>query len=63
MPPPSELLSYYSERMTRDRRYDQVLADVGLPGAQWRLGVDRYPNQLGQSDLKAVARGWLKFIQ
>ncbi|KAL4336832.1 hypothetical protein AHAS_Ahas12G0049600 [Arachis hypogaea] len=63
--PPSNppRLDAYDERRSRDQRYDHKLEDICLSGAQWRMGVDELPNQLGQSGLKPVARGWLEFIQ
>ncbi|KAL4307015.1 hypothetical protein AHAS_Ahas16G0236000 [Arachis hypogaea] len=52
----------YNERVNRDRQLDQVLANICIPGAQWRLGSKRRSFQLKSSDLLSLARGWLDFI-
>ncbi|KAL4329560.1 hypothetical protein AHAS_Ahas13G0312300 [Arachis hypogaea] len=44
LPPLNPHVHDYSERMNRDRRYDQVLADICLSGAQLRMGVDGHLN-------------------
>ena len=53
----------YTRRVNTDERLDQVLADIWVPGAQWRRDAQGKPYQLGRLDLKPVARGWLEFIQ
>ncbi|KAL4369826.1 hypothetical protein AHAS_Ahas06G0004600 [Arachis hypogaea] len=63
LPTPTPLHQDHDKRMDKDRRYDQVLVDICLLGAQWRMGVDGYLNRLRRNVLKPVARGWLEFIQ
>ncbi|KAL4345077.1 hypothetical protein AHAS_Ahas11G0242300 [Arachis hypogaea] len=46
----------YTKRVNRDQRPEQILADICLPGAQWRLNSEGQPGQLGRHDLKPVAR-------
>ncbi|MED6226242.1 hypothetical protein PIB30_101648 [Stylosanthes scabra] len=54
------------ESMTRkehDQQLDQVLADLCIPGATWKLstGQMRVPIQLRRQELNPVARGWHEF--
>ncbi|MED6214390.1 hypothetical protein PIB30_102530 [Stylosanthes scabra] len=46
-----------------DQQLDQVLADLCIPGATWKLstGQLRLPIQLRRQELNPVARGWHEF--
>ncbi|MED6152250.1 hypothetical protein PIB30_090137 [Stylosanthes scabra] len=46
-----------------DQQLDQVLADLCIPGATWKLstGQLRVPIQLRRQELNPVARGWHEF--
>ena len=52
----------FNRRMANDKRLDQVLEDICLPGTKWITNSKGVPNQLKRGDLKPVARGWLDFI-
>ncbi|MED6177983.1 hypothetical protein PIB30_103305 [Stylosanthes scabra] len=45
------------------RNLDQVLADLCIPGATWKLSIGqlRVPIQLRRQELNPVARGWHEF--
>ncbi|KAL4393714.1 hypothetical protein AHAS_Ahas02G0079600 [Arachis hypogaea] len=49
--------------MHRDQQLDQVLEEICIPGAQWRIGLEGTPNQLKSTDLLPMAKGWLDFIR
>ncbi|MED6115934.1 hypothetical protein PIB30_095439 [Stylosanthes scabra] len=53
----------FETRKERDQQLDQVLADLCIPGATWKLstGQLRVPIQLRQQELNPVARGWHEF--
>ena len=53
----------YTRRVNFDQRLDQVLMDICVEGAQWKIDSKGKPIQLRRLDLKPVARGWLEFIQ
>ena len=53
----------YTRRVNFDQRLDQVLMDICVEGAQWKIDSKGKPVQLRRLDLKPVARGWLEFIQ
>ena len=53
----------YTRRANFDQRLDQVLMDICVEGAQWKVDSRGKPVQLRRHDLKPVARGWLEFIQ
>ncbi|QHO24029.1 uncharacterized protein DS421_12g368760 [Arachis hypogaea] len=53
----------YTRRVNFDQRLDQVLMDICVEGAQWKVDSRGKPVQLRRPDLKPVARGWLEFIQ
>ncbi|QHO16571.1 uncharacterized protein DS421_10g304660 [Arachis hypogaea] len=53
----------YTRRVNYNQRLDQVLMDICVEGAQWRVDSKGKPVQLRRLDLKPVARGWLEFIQ
>ncbi|MED6128505.1 hypothetical protein PIB30_098601 [Stylosanthes scabra] len=50
----------FETRKEHDQQLDQVLADLCIPGATWKLraGQMRVPIQLRRQELNPVARGW-----
>ncbi|MED6224570.1 hypothetical protein PIB30_085371 [Stylosanthes scabra] len=54
----------YSTRLNSDQRLDEVLQDLCIPGATWKLssGQPAQPIQLRRAELTPVARGWHEFI-
>ncbi|MED6226755.1 hypothetical protein PIB30_106828 [Stylosanthes scabra] len=50
----------FEARKEHDQQLDQVLADLCIPGATWKLstGQLRVPIQLRRQELNPVARGW-----
>ena len=53
----------YTRRVNFNQRLDQVLMDICVEGAQWKIDSKSKLVQLRRLDLKPVARGWLEFIQ
>ncbi|KAL4321333.1 hypothetical protein AHAS_Ahas14G0100000 [Arachis hypogaea] len=53
----------YTRRVNFNQRLDQVLMDICVEGAQWKIDSKGKLVQLRRLDLKPVARGWLEFIQ
>ncbi|MED6189927.1 hypothetical protein PIB30_100786 [Stylosanthes scabra] len=53
----------FETRKEHDQQLDQVLADLCIPGATWKLstGQLRVPIQLRRQELNPVARGWHEF--
>ncbi|MED6165604.1 hypothetical protein PIB30_101189 [Stylosanthes scabra] len=53
----------FETRKEHDQQLDQVLADLCIPGATWKLstGQMRVPIQLRRQELNPVARGWNEF--
>ncbi|MED6129231.1 hypothetical protein PIB30_105928 [Stylosanthes scabra] len=53
----------FETRKKHDQQLDQVLADLCMPGATWKLstGQMRVPIQLRRQELNPVARGWHEF--
>ncbi|MED6115979.1 hypothetical protein PIB30_095854 [Stylosanthes scabra] len=53
----------FETRKEHDQQLDQVLADLCMPGATWKLstGQLRVPIQLKRQELIPVARGWHEF--
>ncbi|MED6117201.1 hypothetical protein PIB30_107803 [Stylosanthes scabra] len=53
----------FETRKEHDQQLDQVLADLCIPGATWKLstGQIRVPIQLRRQELNPVARGWHEF--
>ncbi|MED6178592.1 hypothetical protein PIB30_109098, partial [Stylosanthes scabra] len=53
----------FETRKEHDQQLDQVLADLCIPGATWKLstGQMRVPIQLRRQELNPVARGWHEF--
>ncbi|MED6166234.1 hypothetical protein PIB30_107066, partial [Stylosanthes scabra] len=54
----------YKTRQAMDQRLDEVLADLCIPGATWKLssGQPAVPIQLRQNELHPLAKGWQEFI-
>ncbi|MED6200647.1 hypothetical protein PIB30_087285 [Stylosanthes scabra] len=53
----------FETRKEHDQQLDQVLVDLCMPGATWKLstGQLRVPIQLRRQELNPVARGWHEF--
>ncbi|MED6173118.1 hypothetical protein PIB30_056286 [Stylosanthes scabra] len=53
----------FETRKKHDQQLDQVLADLCMPGATWKLstGQLRVPIQLRRQELNPAARGWHEF--
>ncbi|MED6226807.1 hypothetical protein PIB30_107407, partial [Stylosanthes scabra] len=53
----------FETRKEHDQQLDQVLANLCIPGATWKLstGQMRVPIQLRRQELNPVARGWHEF--
>ncbi|MED6128178.1 hypothetical protein PIB30_095117 [Stylosanthes scabra] len=53
----------FETRKEHDQQLDQVLTDLCIPGATWKLstGQLRVPIQLRRQELNPVARGWHEF--
>ncbi|MED6223907.1 hypothetical protein PIB30_078688 [Stylosanthes scabra] len=51
-------------RQYEDQRLDEVIREICMPGAQWKMSSSQppYPIQLRRQDLTPVARGWAEFI-
>ncbi|MED6165072.1 hypothetical protein PIB30_096101 [Stylosanthes scabra] len=49
--------------IVKNKKLDQVLADLCIPGATWKLSTVqlRVPIQLRRQELNPVARGWHEF--
>ncbi|MED6139530.1 hypothetical protein PIB30_084654 [Stylosanthes scabra] len=54
----------YTTRLNSDQRLDEVLQDLYIPGATWKLssGQPAQPMQLRRAKLTSVAHGWHEFI-
>ncbi|MED6189024.1 hypothetical protein PIB30_091575 [Stylosanthes scabra] len=54
----------YKTRQAVDQSLDEVLADLCIPGATWRLssGQPAVPIQLRRTELHPLAKGWQEFI-
>ncbi|MED6162313.1 hypothetical protein PIB30_069178 [Stylosanthes scabra] len=54
----------YKTRQASDQRLDEVLADLCIPGATWKLssGQPAVPIQLRRTELHPLAKGWQEFI-
>ncbi|MED6224871.1 hypothetical protein PIB30_088355, partial [Stylosanthes scabra] len=54
----------YTTRQNSDQRLDEVLQDLCIPRATWRLssGQPAQPIQLRRAELTPLARGWQEFI-
>ncbi|MED6215444.1 hypothetical protein PIB30_113753, partial [Stylosanthes scabra] len=51
-------------RQFEDQRLDDVIREICMPGAQWKMSSSQPPNpiQLRRQDFTPVARGWAEFI-
>ncbi|MED6176498.1 hypothetical protein PIB30_088768, partial [Stylosanthes scabra] len=54
----------YTTRQNSDQRLEEVLQDLCIPGATWRLSSSQraQPIQLRRAELTRLARGWQEFI-
>ncbi|MED6135497.1 hypothetical protein PIB30_047111 [Stylosanthes scabra] len=54
----------YKTRQALNLRLDEVLADLCIPGATWKLSSSQppVPIQLRRTELQPLARGWQEFI-
>ncbi|MED6200932.1 hypothetical protein PIB30_090102 [Stylosanthes scabra] len=54
----------FKTRQYEDQRLDEVIRDICMPGAQWKMSSSQppHPIQLRRQDLTPVARGWAEFI-
>ncbi|MED6139499.1 hypothetical protein PIB30_084416 [Stylosanthes scabra] len=54
----------YKTRQAMDQRLDEVLADLCISGATWKLssGESTVPIQLRRTELHPLAKGWQEFI-
>ncbi|MED6117194.1 hypothetical protein PIB30_107747 [Stylosanthes scabra] len=54
----------YKTRQALNQRLDEVLADLCIPGATWKLSSSQppVPIQLRRTELQLLARGWQEFI-
>ncbi|MED6162889.1 hypothetical protein PIB30_074722, partial [Stylosanthes scabra] len=54
----------YTTRQATDQRLDEVLAELCIPGATWKLSSSQpaVPIQLRRAELFPLARGWQEFI-
>ncbi|MED6189956.1 hypothetical protein PIB30_101063 [Stylosanthes scabra] len=54
----------YNTRQDSNQMLEEVLRDLCIPGATWKLGSGQPPQpiQLRRKELQQLARGWLEFI-
>ncbi|MED6225062.1 hypothetical protein PIB30_090217, partial [Stylosanthes scabra] len=54
----------YKTRQAMDQRLDEVLADLGILGATWKLssGQPKVPIRLRRTELHPLAKGWQEFV-
>ncbi|MED6163988.1 hypothetical protein PIB30_085236 [Stylosanthes scabra] len=54
----------YKTHQALNQRLDEVLADLCIPGATWKLSSSQppIPIQLRRTELQPLARGWKEFI-
>ncbi|MED6127154.1 hypothetical protein PIB30_085388 [Stylosanthes scabra] len=54
----------FKTRQFEDQRLDDVIREICMPGAQWKMSSSQppHPIQLRRQDLTLVARGWAEFI-
>ncbi|MED6149955.1 hypothetical protein PIB30_067549 [Stylosanthes scabra] len=54
----------FKTRQYEDQRLDEVIRDICIPGAQWKMSSSQppHPIQLRRQDLTPVARGCAEFI-
>ncbi|MED6200184.1 hypothetical protein PIB30_082608, partial [Stylosanthes scabra] len=54
----------FKTRQSEDKRLDDVIREICIPGAQWKMSSSQppHPIQLRRQDLTPMARGWAEFI-
>ncbi|MED6141207.1 hypothetical protein PIB30_100988, partial [Stylosanthes scabra] len=54
----------YNTRQDSNQMLEEVLRDLCIPGATWKLGSGQPPQpiQLRRKELQSLARGWLEFV-
>ncbi|MED6212820.1 hypothetical protein PIB30_087136 [Stylosanthes scabra] len=54
----------FKTRQYEDQRLDEVIRDICMPGAKWKMSSSQppHPIQLRRQDLTPAARGWVEFI-
>ncbi|MED6113072.1 hypothetical protein PIB30_067581, partial [Stylosanthes scabra] len=54
----------YKTRQALNQRLDEVLAELCIPGAIWKLSSSQppVPIQIRRTELQSLARGWQEFI-
>ncbi|MED6174983.1 hypothetical protein PIB30_074159 [Stylosanthes scabra] len=54
----------FKTRQMEDQRLDDVIREICMPGAQWKMSSNQppHPIQLRRQNLTPVARGWAEFI-
>ncbi|MED6137139.1 hypothetical protein PIB30_062144 [Stylosanthes scabra] len=54
----------FKTRQYEDQRLDEVIRDICMPGAQWKMSSSQppHPIQLRRQDLTPVGRRWAEFI-
>ncbi|MED6177922.1 hypothetical protein PIB30_102711 [Stylosanthes scabra] len=54
----------YNTRQDSNQMLEEVLRDLCIPGATWKLGSGQPPQpiQLRRKELQPLARGWLEFV-
>ncbi|MED6150780.1 hypothetical protein PIB30_075821 [Stylosanthes scabra] len=57
-------LTDFKTRQALNQRLDEVLADLCIPGASWKLSSSQppVPIQLRRTELQPLGRGWQEFI-
>ncbi|MED6159279.1 hypothetical protein PIB30_040884 [Stylosanthes scabra] len=60
--PIPNVVSYHDRKHERDFRYDDVLRELCVEGAQWVFHDDGRHHFIRRDDLKAMARGWNEFV-
>ncbi|MED6203124.1 hypothetical protein PIB30_112541, partial [Stylosanthes scabra] len=54
----------YDTRLNSNQQLEEVLRELCIPGASWKLGTGQNPQpiQLRRQELQPLARGWLELI-
>ncbi|MED6166757.1 hypothetical protein PIB30_112551, partial [Stylosanthes scabra] len=54
----------YDTRLNSNQQLEEVLRELCIPGASWKLGTGKNPQpiQLRRQELQPLARGWLELI-
>ncbi|MED6207657.1 hypothetical protein PIB30_037708 [Stylosanthes scabra] len=53
----------YALRLSTHPRYDEIINDICVLGAEWTRDASGMPNQLKRGDLIPAARGWYEFVR